>query len=505
MGAFFIFISMKIDELTRYRKEKGKKYDVYHVLKRVAKDPHAFVHFSDLDKLGINPQSSFNTPIGIYGYPLEAFDIEDIIKGNVPFAGDRHYIHIFSVKPEYRDSVVFLSRDGSAINDDSDKEYENRARAIQDEAEIAQQELADKNRKIYQDIEAAINDFIDILERSENKVHKIVGGILGSNYQNLDFAIEMIKSVAADKENKTTNQVSSARKLLDFIIIAQDEMGKNLKKRMNFLDQRAAIASSDHRTRFGEYWNATRLKNRKNPQKWAKTLVGDGIVGVVDYGSGIIHSNEPTQAVFFSKKFIDHIGTVPNKNELAGMDESVGPYATTPHSTHLQSRVPKPWPRGGQSGDPNQAPTMTASRMMQQTSTEDDIKYWMGDPDDPDDVGATFNPPYDFPFYHSDYTRFEDSPERVGVRDEYLNSMNESNIRKIVREMIIESLEEEELDEVSAVGGAAMGMAGQPSGQIRGHIGPLGSDNRSPHLKKKKKKKHYEPSMRAFGGASEAD
>jgi hypothetical protein len=49
-------------------------------------------------------------------------------------------------------------------------------------------------------------------------------------------------------------------------------------------------------------------------------------------------------------------------------------------------------------------------------------------------------------------------------------------------------------EEVSSIGGGA----------IRGHIGPLGSDNRSPHLKgQKKKKKHYEPAMRAFGGAME--
>jgi len=494
---------MKIDELTRYRKEKGEKYDIYHSLKNVAKDPYAFVHFSDLDKLGINPKSSFNTPIGIYGYPLEVFDIEDIINGNVPFAGDRHYIHIFSIKPEYRDSVVFLSRDGSAINDDSDKEYENRARAIQDEAEVAQQELADKNKKIYQDIEVAINDFIDILERSEDKNHKIIGSIIGSNYKNHNFAIEMIKSVAADKENRTTEQVRSARKLLDFIIIAQDEMGKNLKKRMSFLDQRAAIASSDHRTRFGEYWNATRLKNRKNPQKWAKTLVGDGIVGVVDYGSGIIHSNEPTQAVFFSKKFINHIGTVPNKNKLASMNEGVGPFSTTPHSTHLQSRTPKPWPRGGQSGDPNQAPTMTASRLMQQTSTDDDIKYWMGDPDDPDDVGATFNPPFDHvPRYYSNYNAaskyWDSSPAQLGEDEEYLFNMKDliESTKKEIDE-IEDLLNKFTLDEFSSIGGGA----------VRGHIGPLGSDNRSPYLKsdkkKKKKKKHYEPTMRAFGGASE--
>ena len=70
-----------------------------------------------------------------------------------------------------------------------------------------------------------------------------------------------------------------------------------------------------------------------------------------------------------------------------------------PDSTHVQSRPPKPWPRSGQTGDPNQASSMTASRMMQQISTNDDIKYWMGDPEDPEDTGATFNPPIKIPKY----------------------------------------------------------------------------------------------------------
>lgn len=196
-----------------------------------------------------------------------------------------------------------------------------------------------------------------------------------------------------------------------------------------------------------------------------------------------------------------------NKNQARHGGGAMG-QSNGPDSTHLQSRLPKPWPRGNQSGDPNQSPTMMVSRMTQQTSTEDDIKYWMGDPDDPDDVGATFNPPYDAPFYGSDYTRFEDSPERLGIRGEYLDSMSESIIRSIVREMICESIEksaledllseeeEEAIDEFSAIGGGA----------IAGHTGPLGSDNRSPHLKKKKKKqKQHEPSMRAFGGASEVN
>lgn len=372
-----------------------------------------------------------------------------------------------------------------------------------------------------------------------------------------------------------------------------------------------------------------------------------------------------------------------------------------PQSTHLQSRPPKPWPRSGQTGQPNQAPTMAVSRLTQNTMNADDIEYWMGDPDDPEDVGATFDPPVQFQAPYSDYmnnsnwmdetylndmdllselgffkakpaktfkklsdrnfrTKFrsrlmtakkladvhrrvvekmrasgpasspdgkerriaqirknedaaldqfmelnnelekyleflnvyaedlQQEPEYPVVKNFYemaktqidnaitlirsaskMGAENVSEVRKLIRKIVNElrdtplmtnqgtfepkgrtgsfemylspngvpvgvrknshdagfeafNFEDKnwavgitpeeaveavttavELDEVSAVGGAAMGAPGQPSGQIRGHIGPLGSDNRSPYLgKDKKKKEKNKNAIRAFGGGS---
>lgn len=303
-----------------------------------------------------------------------------------------------------------------------------------------------------------------------------------------------------------------------------------------------------------------------------------------------------------------------NKNRNRHGGGAIGPMA--PHSTHLQSRPPKPWPRAGQTGMPNQAPTMMASRMMQQTSTPEDTEYWMGDPDDPEDKGATFDPPYTFPRYYSDYMKAGHDAIRKqsgpGIKDpEHIyNNMEESLLlRSYLRRMILEyrdapvqtsagmfvftdtrnmnfgklsgnwdiyknpqtgmiigvfgdydgyvaynledgameysgdledaiekashsEMTESEIlgelegeggfkddgpedpmddsetptNEVSAVGGGAMGMAGQPSGQIRGYTGPLGmKGGNSAEKKRKKNKKHYEPSMRAWGDGSEVD
>lgn len=280
-----------------------------------------------------------------------------------------------------------------------------------------------------------------------------------------------------------------------------------------------------------------------------------------------------------------------------------------PDSTNLQSRPPMPTPRHGQTGQPSQAASGMASRLMQQIYTDDDIEYWMGDPENHDDdpetgdeenVGATFDPPYQFPSYYTDYMRvshqwdsghgpigesmnlkeifgrgnnkevkyqkyikmkdkiYEKAQKALQLSlthkkfkeklrqqnnqlDQHRIDMIEKNedktlnllypLIKEVEEIVqflnvyqedlkdkfdysfichfydnllnklnealswtrfataIQEYIDEVFEEASAVGGGAVGAPGQPSGQIAGYAGPLGTDNVSPYLKKKKLKK----------------
>lgn len=64
-------------------------------------DPTAFVTFTQFLKVGINPNSDWDDPVGIYAYPIEQllrgktspFDGPNMGK-MVPFAGDRPYAYI---------------------------------------------------------------------------------------------------------------------------------------------------------------------------------------------------------------------------------------------------------------------------------------------------------------------------------------------------------------------------------------------------------------------------
>lgn len=59
-----------------------------------------FISFTQLPKLGINPRSKFNTPLGIYAYPagyvmVRAGD-DRVMRHSLPYAGEQPYAAVFS-------------------------------------------------------------------------------------------------------------------------------------------------------------------------------------------------------------------------------------------------------------------------------------------------------------------------------------------------------------------------------------------------------------------------
>lgn len=81
-----------------------------------------YMSYTVIDKLGINPRSGYNTPIGIYSYPLVDRILNDIdyrgLKG-VPYMGDAPYIWVF--KPRNIDRGLVIDDYGQS-DYDSDRE-----------------------------------------------------------------------------------------------------------------------------------------------------------------------------------------------------------------------------------------------------------------------------------------------------------------------------------------------------------------------------------------------
>jgi len=101
---------IQVVNLTEARRnpDMNPKISAYEALKPYSKDERYFISFTQLDKLGINPKSRYETPLGIYTYPLstiwEEYRVEQTrsLGKAVPFAGDSPYIWLVKVNPGAR-------------------------------------------------------------------------------------------------------------------------------------------------------------------------------------------------------------------------------------------------------------------------------------------------------------------------------------------------------------------------------------------------------------------
>lgn len=99
------YIDIINEELLEARRnpELNQKASSIDILSKYVNQKDIFISFTDIDKLGINPQTPHSeaSPNGIYGYPLSDV-LPNMIKAGtvkaVPYAGERPYIWIFKPK-----------------------------------------------------------------------------------------------------------------------------------------------------------------------------------------------------------------------------------------------------------------------------------------------------------------------------------------------------------------------------------------------------------------------
>lgn len=75
--------------------EKLKKYSV-----PAEQVPTHYMHFSDINKIGIKPKSGFDTPLGIYFYPVNEIILRQLEEGKIPYASERKFLHVVKPKPD---------------------------------------------------------------------------------------------------------------------------------------------------------------------------------------------------------------------------------------------------------------------------------------------------------------------------------------------------------------------------------------------------------------------
>lgn len=271
--------------------DRGNPLDI---IKRYANKPGVFLHLSALgptskgpvgDRLGINPKTEWQTPQGIYGYPLNTQSVQQLMSNTLPFKGDAPWVHLFQVKL----SKFLLTSKYSEADYQRDKA-------------ILQKMFPSKNYVLR--APTALNSHVHVKA-------------LNANNRNMVFWIQ------AGKPKHYTHQ--EALKVKEAILNAKPQ-GYSI--RTNYLGtdtfwREVEVVEVDSISEWekdaainlpaGRLFNVTRNLAKENINKWNKLFRLLGYQGVYDDAcTGVIHQNEKCQAVVFSTTFLKRLEVVPN-------------------------------------------------------------------------------------------------------------------------------------------------------------------------------------------------
>ena len=107
----------------RFGKKRGEKRPAWWKSLSTGADPAAKAQRSpSIPKVGINPKSQYNTPNGIYSYPLTPSIYYDLKSGTLPFAQNQPYFSIFKIPPG---SNIFKVDQNGDVKGFDETDYEN--------------------------------------------------------------------------------------------------------------------------------------------------------------------------------------------------------------------------------------------------------------------------------------------------------------------------------------------------------------------------------------------
>jgi len=251
-------------------------------------------------KFGVNPSSQYNTPYGIYSYPLNQSIFRQLADGTLPFAQNEPYILLFKVMEEL--PLIYTSQD---IPDDEYKEYIQKL--FSDEMLESEREARYKRGRKW-----------------EKKRRQHFGDLGGADPRPYDPPLDFLRKANHQWQQPrppwrsqpyAPGETPHPR---DLPIVRQTE---------HETDQymTSALKGSYTKTNSAYLWGIVRAAAHEDPIRWNIMMRKLGIGGVVDdLGTGHIHPSEPVQAVFFTKRDPDQnlklVEVLPNTHTKKKID-----------------------------------------------------------------------------------------------------------------------------------------------------------------------------------------
>lgn len=231
----------------RKNPEQNPQVSVYEHLLKYKDNPNVYISMTMIPKLGLNPLSRWNTPLGIYCYPLKEAWVGyriDKIKSlkDLPFVADSPYVQVL----EWNGKGTFI-----------------------DVADYTEQDLKKDIRKLWNIYEES-PDFISIAVEEARDAYKD-----GSEDA---IPARIFFKICTTLSGKETGSVEKE--------IWHDRKNKEIRE----------------------------VSFNKGGRKWNSLLRQLGYAGFSDkQGLGVIHRNEPMQAFFISKEYVNHLEQLENK------------------------------------------------------------------------------------------------------------------------------------------------------------------------------------------------
>jgi hypothetical protein len=262
-------------------------------------------------KIGINPHSAFSTPAGVYTYPLKKawreYRAENLGEFDVPFAGNRPY-------------VAVLKKRGNGIS-----AYTYKATGFKNDVEkLKKWYMPILKRNLSPILPSFMNSDQNTAELHEKGLLKMVPDIA------FDMIIEYSKNAAYIKSplgwmwniTRVLSLLQNAANTF-YIQVEYDEMNDDFHFLLE-LGRTFAIDAYIYKkdllkkpSKFlGIVDGYIDIDFDENSAAWNKIFREVlGYEYVIDEGRSVIHTNEPTQAVFFSNKGYTFIDAFKNKGE----------------------------------------------------------------------------------------------------------------------------------------------------------------------------------------------
>tara|TARA_R110000824_G_scaffold27426_11_gene93247 strand:- start:76 stop:1980 length:1905 start_codon:yes stop_codon:yes gene_type:complete len=189
-----------IDEATAAKKRGIELPSMSSQLRKYAvadsQIPTHYMHFSDINKIGVKPASSFQTPLGIYFYPVNEKILDQLEKGKIPFASERKFVHV--VKPNENSNILY-----TAGEDAGPLHFNNR-------------DLDEKLMKLFS------SPVVDKLTRTTDR--KTPEGEVVGQLEEKPYFYDKFKKFQQQLENGHTTSTGAARIDLSTIFSKQDKI-----------------------------------------------------------------------------------------------------------------------------------------------------------------------------------------------------------------------------------------------------------------------------------------